>query len=160
MLQRSLISAYPLVGPRLMPGPTEVFGSGLLPQWLLPCMHSCGVCCLRSAPAKVTVLFPSMSLVWICSTQVEFSVSGLFWPRSLIQSFLLWHLPSYACFCPGHWLSSDSANVPGLDLLLFQWSSSFQACSSLGPWLSLAPVKFTVSGLLRPRLLAQWVFKI
>lgn len=44
-----LAQAYFLGSPRLVPGPTGVSGSGLLPQQLLRCTCSCGVCSLRPA---------------------------------------------------------------------------------------------------------------
>lgn len=55
-LQRLLVQVYSLGVPRLAPGPTEVSGSSLLPQWLLTWTCSSGVCSLR--PAEVTVSGP------------------------------------------------------------------------------------------------------
>lgn len=58
VLQRSLVQVYSLEGLRLMPGPTEVSGYGLFPQWTcctsLSCSCFSGVCCLRPALLEFT----------------------------------------------------------------------------------------------------------
>ena len=62
-----LVQVYSLKGSRFMPESIEVSNSGPLAQWLLPCTHSCGICCFMSALAQVAglVLSLQVSLVWI-----------------------------------------------------------------------------------------------
>ena len=126
-------------------------GSGLLPLrsqthtwthrdlWFLPTPLEIPDSCpdpqiswLRSIPLKVSNSCPdpqrSLSLAHLlcgCSpvpVPVEYTVSDLFWPRLLAQSWF--------------------ANVPGLNQLLLLWSLLSQAHSGLGSWCSTTPVKF------------------
>lgn len=69
--QKSLALAYSLGDSWLVPCPAEVFGSVLLPQWLLTCTWSCEGCCLRPALAVVNWIKPALELaqvsLWKCS---------------------------------------------------------------------------------------------